>query len=64
MDKDILAPSGQPFGVSQEKHDEKSTSCFYCLEGWVFLGSLGYDGEEVFDAVRCRKCGGTGQINC
>jgi len=29
----------------------------------VFLGSLDHDGEEVFDAVRCRKCGGTGWIS-
>jgi len=25
-----------------------------------FLGSLDHDGEEVFDAVRCRRCAGTG----
>ena len=36
--------------------------CFYCLEGWVFLGSLDHDGEEVIDAIRCRRCGGTGRI--
>ena len=38
-------------------------NCFYCLSGWVFLGSLDHDGEEVFDAVCCRKCGGTGRID-
>jgi hypothetical protein len=26
----------------------------YCLSGLVFLGSLDHDGQEVFDAVRCR----------
>jgi hypothetical protein len=26
----------------------------------VFLGSIDHDGEEVFDAIRCRRCGGTG----
>ena len=35
--------------------------CFYCLEGWVFLGSIGPDGEEVYEALRCRRCGGTGR---
>jgi hypothetical protein len=35
---------------------------FYCLSGWVFLGSLDHDGQEVFDAVRCRRCGGTGRM--
>jgi hypothetical protein len=28
----------------------------------VFLGSLDHDGQEVFDAVRCRRCGGTGRM--
>jgi len=37
--------------------------CFYCLEGYVFLGSLSHDGEEVYEAVKCRRCGGTGRIN-
>ena len=36
--------------------------CFYCLEGWVFLGSLDHDGEEVIEAIRCRRCGGTGSV--
>ncbi len=31
-------------------------SCFYCLEGWVFLGAVGHDGEEVIEAIRCRRC--------
>jgi hypothetical protein len=37
--------------------------CFYCLEGWVFLGSLDHDGEEIVEAIRCRRCGGTGRIS-
>ena len=62
VDKDILAPSGHPVGVGEQEHGEESRSCFYCLEGWVFLGSLDHDGEEVSEAVRCRRCGGTGRI--
>jgi hypothetical protein len=49
--------------MDQEHEDSEKRNCFYCLSGWVFLGSLDHDGEEVFDAVRCRKCGGTGRMN-
>jgi hypothetical protein len=27
-----------------------------CYAGWVFLGFEGEDGEEVIEAVRCRRC--------
>jgi hypothetical protein len=40
----------------------KDRGCFYCLEGWVFLGSIGPDGEEIYEALRCRRCRGTGWI--
>jgi hypothetical protein len=46
-------------------HDQRSyreRDCFYCLGGWVFLGSLDYDGGEVIESVRCRRCGGTGKL--
>ncbi len=46
-------------------HDQqcyRERDCFYCLGGWVFLGSLDHDGEEVIDSVRCRQCGGTGKL--
>jgi hypothetical protein len=62
VDKDILAPSGHPYGTGEQEHSEQSTSCLYCLEGWVFLGSLSHDGEEIVEAIRCRCCGGTGRI--
>jgi hypothetical protein len=41
---------------------EEQRRCFYCLEGWVFLGSIGPDGEELYEALRCRRCGGTGRL--
>ncbi len=47
---------------THEASEEPRRSCFYCLEGWVFLGSIGPDGEEVYEAVRCRRCGGTGRL--
>ncbi len=40
---------------------EEDRGCSYCLEGWVFLGSIGPEGEELYEAVRCRRCGGTGR---
>ena len=46
---------------AHESSDEYR-SCFYCLEGWVFLGSVGIEGEEVYEALRCRRCGGTGRL--
>lgn len=63
---DTSVRAGDPFdyAASQRRDDahDGERECFYCLSGWVFLGSLDHDGEEVFDAVRCRKCGGTGRI--
>ncbi len=63
VDKDILAPSGHPVGAGDEEHSEQSASCLYCLEGWVFLGSLSHDGEEIVEAIRCRRCDATGRIS-
>jgi hypothetical protein len=61
VDERILAQRAQPAPTDEEQEDsEERRSCFYCLEGWVFLGSLDHDGEEVFDVIRCRRCDGTG----
>jgi hypothetical protein len=66
VNRDGLAGDGLAYaGTPKRPHEdaeEHPRDCFYCLSGWVFLGSLDHDGEEVFDAVRCRKCGGTGRI--
>jgi hypothetical protein len=47
----------------RDPEQEERTNCFYCLEGWVFLGSLDHDRGEIFESIRCRRCGGTGQIS-
>jgi hypothetical protein len=61
VDERILAQRAHHSPTEQEHEgSQERRSCFYCLEGWVFLGSLDYDGEEVFDAIRCRRCYGTG----
>jgi hypothetical protein len=49
---------------SRDDDHDRERECFYCLSGWVFLGSLDHDGEEVFDAFRCRRCGGTARVRC
>ena len=63
---DTSVRAGDPFDYAasrrQDDAQDKGRECFYCLSRWVLLGSLGHDGEEVFDAFRCRKCGGKGRI--
>ena len=41
MDKEILVRTGRTVRVDQHQKQERR-SCFYYLEGWVFLGSIGY----------------------
>ena len=62
MDKRILAQRAQRSPTDQEHDDGEERNCFYCLSGWVFFGSLDYDGEEIVEAIRCRRCGGTSRI--
>jgi hypothetical protein len=62
VDERILAHRAHLYPTDQEYHGSEEPNCFYCLEGWVFLGSLGHDGEEIFEAIRCRKCGGPGRL--
>jgi hypothetical protein len=64
VDERILAQHAQHSPTDQElEGSEERRSCFYCLEGWVFLGSLDHDGEEIVEAIRCRRCKGTGRMN-
>ena len=51
----------EPHGEGTHGGSEEDSSCLYCLEGWVFLGSIGPEGEELYEAIRCRRCGGTGR---
>ena len=34
----------EPFDERSPEGSEERRTCFYCLEGWVFLGSIGPDG--------------------
>jgi hypothetical protein len=62
----ISSPGGGFYAASNEAghtHAEQAERvCLFCLEGWVFIGSIDHDGWEVFEAIRCRRCGGTGRI--
>jgi hypothetical protein len=67
VDEIRISPAGEGFYVAASEGDYTLTEqaecdCSFCLQGWVFLGSIDYDGWEVFEAIRCRRCGGTGQI--
>jgi hypothetical protein len=62
VDERILAHRAQHSPTGQVHKGRKERNCFYCLEGWVFLDSLDHDGEEVYESMRCRRCGGTGQL--
>jgi hypothetical protein len=63
VDERILAQPAQHSLTGQEHKGREERNCFYCLEGWVFLGSIGHDGEEVVEATRCRRCKGTARLN-
>jgi hypothetical protein len=60
VDERILAQRAQHPPTDQEHDRREDRNCFYCLEGWVFLGSLDHDGEEVYETIRCKRCKGTG----
>ncbi len=64
MDERILAQRAQHYPTDKEHEDSEERNCFYCLEGWVFLGSLGHDGEEVIESIRCRRCKGANRLTC
>ena len=41
--------------------DHEQRTCLYCIDGWVFLGSISRDGEEIIQSIRCQLRGGTGR---
>jgi hypothetical protein len=66
VDEIRISPTGAGFYAAASEadhtHEHAERDCSFCLEGWVFLGSIDHDGREVFEATKCRKCGGTGRI--
>jgi hypothetical protein len=61
VDSNILARTGHTVRVERDHIDneEPRRSCFYCLEGWVFLGSIGQNDEEIVEAICCQRCSRT-----
>jgi hypothetical protein len=64
VDEEILAQPAQHSPTNQEHEDSEERNCFYCLEEWAFFGSLGHDGEEVIESIRCRRCKGANRKTC
>jgi hypothetical protein len=67
VDEIRISPAGDAFhaAASEANHSHAKQAehgCSFCLDGWVFLGSIDHDGWEVLEAMRCRRCGGTGRI--
>ncbi len=67
VDEIRISPAGDGFyaaagGADYTHAEQAELGCFFCLEGWVFLGSIDHDGWEVFEAIRCRRCGSTSRI--
>jgi hypothetical protein len=58
VDEIRISPDDESFyaaasEANQIHAEQAERSCFFCLEGWVFLGSIDHDGWEVFEAIRC-----------
>ena len=67
MDEIRISPAGERFyAVSGEANqhyaEQAERDCLLCLEGVAIPGSIDHDGWEVIEAIRCRRCGGTGRI--
>jgi hypothetical protein len=67
VDEIRISPAGDGFYAASSEvnhaHAERAErGCSFCLEGWVFLGSIDHDGWEIFEAIRCLRCGGPGRI--
>jgi hypothetical protein len=65
VDEIRISPGGEGFyaasGTNHTHVEQAERDCSFCLEGWVFMGSIDHDGGEVFEAIRCRRCGGAGR---
>jgi hypothetical protein len=62
-DEKSLAQGERTVRVDQDQEHEQERNGSFGLWGWVFLGSIDHDGEEVYETICCRRRGGTGRIN-
>ena len=60
----VASPNLEEIGGPEHeaREPEATRQCFYCHMGRVCIGSVTYDGEEVFDLIRCRRCNGSGVL--
>ena len=58
VDEVRITASGDPFYAADKASAQaEREECFYCLgSGYHFLGSIDAEGEEVVEAVACRRC--------
>jgi hypothetical protein len=54
VDEIRITPAGDPFHAAAPDQDHPHA----CMSGYVYLGYIDEDGEEHYEAVRCRWCGG------
>ena len=60
--RDSARGTREPRDEGTREGREEDCSGRYCLEGWVFLGSIGPEGEDLYEALRCRRYGGAGRV--
>ena len=58
MDEKILAH----YEHQSRSEEEETRPCYFCLDGWVFIGSVDHDGEEAIESHCCRRCDGSGRL--
>jgi hypothetical protein len=58
VDEKSLGRGERAVCVDRDYEGRSERDCFYCLSGWLFLGSMDHEGEEVGESIRCCRCGG------
>ncbi len=58
----VIRKESSAHTVHRPDQKDEYCSCYFCLEGWVFVGSVGHDDEECIESIRCRRCDGSGRI--
>jgi hypothetical protein len=56
VDEIRISPAGDGFYAAAKHRPDTGETPHACWDGWVFLGFEGEDGEEVIEAVPCKRC--------
>ena len=60
MDEHTISPAGDPFYAEGQRPNPDHESPHGCIDGWVYLGFEGEDGNgehvEEIERVPCRRC--------